>query len=180
MCGTALGRSQSLIHDAVWNLQKEGQAQCCNLSHRQQHLQCLSQSQCNGALNLTIQTNVHSTTALGPLAFKQAILHAASCQPTQTVYSQRALLSGIFLWQTDCMPHLSNQTHERVASSDTSSQHTALSLSAFSTTAVSWTTSGDKRLPDCLTCRRFTRPWGWFILALHKLSSVYISLVLGF
>lgn len=63
---------------------------------------------------------------------------------------------------------------------DSSSQHTALSRSAFSPAAVSWTTSGDKRLPECLACRRFTRTQGWFILALHKQSSVYISLVLGF
>ena len=77
------------------------------------------------------------------------------------------------------VPHLPVHSHERLASSDSSSQHTALCRSAFSPTAVSCTTSGDKRLPECLACRRFTRTRGWFILALHKQASVYISLVLG-
>ncbi len=98
----------------------------------------------------------------------------------QTVYSQRALHSGVCLWQPDSVPHLLIRSHERLASSDSSSQHTDLCRSAFSLAAVSWTTSGDKRLPECLACRRFTRTQGWFILALHKQASVYISLVLAF
>ncbi len=165
-----------------------GGKQCYYLSHRQQHPQWLSQSlqpQCNSALNLTIQATVHSARP-SDHKFKD---HRRLNKPyfiqspanlPQTVYSQRALLSGVCLWQPDSMPHLPVQSHERLESSDSSSQHTGLSRSAFSPAAVSWTTSGDERLPECLACRRFTRTRGWFILALHKQASVYISLVLGF
>lgn len=143
------------------------------------------QPQCNSALNLTIQATVHSARPNDHRFRDHRRLNKPYfIQPPanlpQTVYSQRALLSGVCLWQPDAMPHLPVQSHERLASSDSSSQHTALSRSAFSPTAVSWTTSGDKRLPECLACRRFTRTWGWFILALHTQASVYISLVLGF
>lgn len=157
--------------------------------NRQQHPQWFStlyKPQCNSALNLTIQATVH--TSLWPHAHRfwdhrrsnKPYFIQPSANLPQTVYSQWALLSGVCLWQPDSMPHLSIQSHERLASSDSSSQHTALSRSAFSPAVVSWTTSGDKRLPECLACRRFTWTWGWFILALHKQGSVYISLVLAF
>lgn len=41
--------------------------------------------------------------------------------------------------------HLPVQSHERLASSDSSSQHLALCCSAFSPSEVSWTTSEDKK-----------------------------------
>lgn len=169
-------------------LKATGGAQCCNLSSRQQHPQRFSKSpppRCNSALNLTIQATVHSARPSDHrLRDHRRLNKPYFIQPPanlpQTVYSQRALLSGVCLWQPDSMPHLPVQSHERLASSDSSSQHTALSRSAFSPAAASWTTSGDKRLPECLACRRFTRTRGWFILASHKQASVYISLVPGF
>jgi len=144
------------------------QAQSHNLSNRQRHPQWLFHSiqlHCNSALNLTIVATDHSVRhrdypfrdhrRLNKIYFIRS-----SANLPQTVYSQWTLLSGVCLWQLDSTPHLPVQNHERLASCDSSSQHSALSCAAFSPAVVSWTTSVDKRLPECLACRRFTRTRG--------------------
>lgn len=186
MCHCCRQIPLTLIHDAVWKLQERERNVIISPADSSIHNGYPNlQPQCNSALNLTIQATVHSARPSDHRFRDHRRLNKPYfIQPPanlpQTVYSQRALLSGVCLWQPNSMPHLSVQSHERLESSDSSSQHTGLSRSAFSPAAVSWTTSGDKRLPECLACRRFTRTRGWFILALHKQASVYISLVLGF
>lgn len=99
-----------------------------NLSHRQQHPLWLSHSlrpQCNSALNLTIQATVHSARPTDHrFRDHQRLNKPYFIQPPanlpQTVYSQWALLSGVCLWQPYSMPHLPIQSHERLASSDSS------------------------------------------------------------
>ncbi|KAK5901945.1 hypothetical protein CesoFtcFv8_007254 [Champsocephalus esox] len=156
-------QAMTLIHYAVRRLQDGGfygmaqTAACTLVSYPDLYN--------HSALDLTIQAIVHSA---GPDDHRfrdhRRLNKTYFIQPPanlpQTVYSQCALLSGVCLWQPDSMPHLPVQSHERLASSDSSSQHTALSRSAFSSAAVSCTTSGDKRLPECLACRRFTRTQG--------------------
>lgn len=109
----------------------------------------------------------------GPPEFKQAIFLPISCQPTtnslQSVDSALWSLSMATRLRATSPP---SRAMEGWPPPDRSSQHTVLSCSAFSPAAVSWTTSGDKRLPECLACRQFTRTQRWFILALHKQASV--------
>lgn len=76
-----------------------------------------------------------------------------SCSLLPTYHKQftvRALCSLEFVYGNLTPCHISpvGAVKDR-ASCDSSSQHTALSRSAFSPAAVSWTTSGDKRLPEC-------------------------------
>lgn len=89
--------------------------------------------------------------------FKQVVLHPAGCQPT-TNSLQSACWALWSLSTASTMPcHISPgpAALKDRASCDSSSQHTALCRSAFSRAAAgaagaSWTSSGDKRLPECL------------------------------
>lgn len=138
----------------------------------------------NSSQNLTIQATVHWARPSDHRLRDHRRLNKpyfTSFLPTShkqfTVYG---LCSLEFVCGNPTPCHISPSRAMKDWPPDSSSQHTALSRSAFSPAAVSWTTSGDKRLPECLACRRFTRTQGWFILALHKQASVYISLVLRF
>ena len=125
----------TLIHDEV-----TGGGECYS-TDRLQHPQRLSRSlqpQCNSALNSTVQATVRSASDRRFRDHRRlnrpCFIQPAANLP-QTVYSQRALLSGVCLWQPDSVPHLHVQSHERLASSDSSSQHPAPSppyRSAFS------------------------------------------------
>lgn len=84
----------------------------------------------------------------GPPAFKQAILHAACCQPTtNSLQSARSALWSLSMatWRRATSPR-----PERWKSGPhVTAPHNTRPCPAFSPTAVSWTTSGDKRLPEC-------------------------------
>ncbi|CAB1440011.1 unnamed protein product [Pleuronectes platessa] len=105
--------------------------------------------QCNSAPSLTVQATVPSAQAQCPqisgTTGVQTSHISSSLLPTyhKQFTVDGALLSRAYLWRPNSVPHLPVQSHERLASSDSSSQHTALSRSAFSpAAAVSCTTSG--------------------------------------
>lgn len=110
---------------------------------RKHHAQWLSHFlQLQSDLNLTIQATIHPVRPNDHIFRDHRCLNKpyfiqSPANLPQTVYSRRTLLSGVCLWQLDSVPHLPIQSHERLASSDSSLQHTALSCSAFSP-ALRW------------------------------------------
>lgn len=86
----------------------------------------------NSALNLTIRATVHSAKAGRPL-IKQAIPHPASCQPPTNSLQSSSLGSLECVCAEPSPCHISpSRGRDRPGSSDSSSQHTALSRAAFS------------------------------------------------
>lgn len=192
MCATASGHSHSLSYMMLFESYKGG-----TLPHGKHKIiksptdsgihsgyPTLYNRNSHSSKNLTIQATVYSA-RLSDHRFRDHRRlnkpYFTSFLPTShKQFTVNGLCSLEFVYGNPTPCHISPSRAMKDWPPDSSSQHTALSRSAFSPAAVSWTTSGDKRLPECLACRRFTRTQGWFILALHKQPSVYIWLVLGF
>lgn len=128
---------------------------CPVLGRSQCHDQHRPRLQCNSALNLTSQATVHSAKA-GPPLFKQTVPHPASCQPTTNSLQSGSLCSLECVYTEPSPCHIpTSKGSER--SSDSSSQHTALSCSVSSPAALSCTTSGGEKAARVFG---YSRPWG--------------------